>query len=373
MKFIIEKENLLNGLRIVEKITLQRGIQPVLANFLLETNKNEVIFSSTDYDNSVKTSCLADVEVEGKITLPAKKVFDIVSRMPDKPISFELNEEKYSVTIKSGNSKFEIVGISASEFPEIIKPEELKSEKSIKIEVEPFAKAVKKCVYSAASYESRNIISGVFCSIKNAEIEMAATDGNRLSKYTDTLSGKEGIDSSVVIPAKSLLEFLRIISITDDRLIELIINENKILYKTEKFILSSRLQEGVYPPYNQLIPQNCEKVAVINRQELCDALERVAIMVDGRTSTVKFNFNANKLTLTADTPNEGKGEDILDIDYTSEELNIAFNYKYVLESIKMMEEEKVRVWLSSSLSATVFLPDGQDNYLCLIMPIEMRA
>ena len=172
MKFVIEKENLLNGLRIVEKITLQRGIQPVLANFLLETNKNEVLFSSTDYDNSVKTSCIAEVEDEGKITLPAKKLLDIVSKMPDKPISFELIEEKYSVLVKCGNSKFEIVGISANEFPEIIKEEELNSEKSIKIEVEPFEKAVKKCVYSAASYESRNIISGVFCSIKNAEIEI---------------------------------------------------------------------------------------------------------------------------------------------------------------------------------------------------------
>ena len=373
MKFVIEKENLLNGLRIVEKITLQRGIQPVLANFLLETNKNEVLFSSTDYDNSVKTSCIAEVEDEGKITLPAKKLLDIVSKMPDKPISFELIEEKYSVLVKCGNSKFEIVGISANEFPEIIKEEELNSEKSIKIEVEPFEKAVKKCVYSAASYESRNIISGVFCSIKNAEIEMAATDGNRLSKYTDSLQSKEGIDSSFVIPAKSLLEFLRIISITGDKLIELIVNDNKIVYKTDKFILSSRLQEGVYPPYNQLIPQNCEKIAVVNRQNLCDALERVAVMVDGRTSTVKFNFKDNVLTLTADTPNEGNAEEIIDIEYTSEEMNIAFNYKYVLESIKMMEEKDVRIWLSSSLSATVFLPDGQDNYLCLIMPIEMRA
>lgn len=373
MKFIIEKENLLNGLRIVEKITLQRGIQPVLANFLLETNSNEVIFSSTDYDNAVKTSCVAEIEKEGKITLPAKKILDIVSRMPDKPITFEMDEEKSSVLIKSGNSKFDVVGISASEFPEIIKEEELNNGNSIKIEVEPFAKAVKKCVYSAASYETRNIISGVFCSIKNEELEMAATDGNRLSKYTDTLSSKEGVDSSVVIPSKTLLEFLRIIAITEDKLIELIVNENKIIFKTDKFVLSSRLQEGVYPPYNQLIPQNCSKIAVVNRQELCDALERVAIMVDGRKCTITFNFKDNKLTLNAVTPNEGKSEDVLDIEYSADELDIAFNYKYVLESLKMMEEENVRIWLSSSLSATVFLPDGQDNYLCLIMPMEMRA
>ena len=373
MKFIIEKEELLNGLRIVEKITLQRGIQPVLANFLLETNENEVVFSSTDYDNSVKTTCSASIEKEGKITLPAKKLLDIVSRLPEKPISFELDEEKYSVLIKSGNSKFEIVGISASEFPEIIKDEELKNENSIKIEVEPFAKAIKKCVYSAASYESRNVISGVFCSIKNSELEMAATDGNRLSKYTDTLSSKQGIDSSFVIPSKSLLEFLRIIQITEDKLLELIISNTKIIYKTDKFLLSSRLQDGVFPPYNQLIPQNSEKVAIVNRQNLIDALERVAIVVDGRTSIVKFNFNDNVLTLSANTPNEGKGEEVIEAEYSSEELNIAFNYKYVLESLKIMEEEKVKIWLSTSLSATVFLPDGQDNYLCLIMPMEMRA
>lgn len=372
MKFIIEKEELLNGLKIVEKITLQRGIQPVLANFLLETNGNEVIFSSTDYDNSVKTSSIASIEKEGKITLPAKKVLDIVSKLADKPVSFELIEEKSNVLIKSGNSKFEIVGISANEFPEIIKKEELNSEKSIKLEVEPFVKAIKKCVYSAASYESRNVLSGVFCLIKNASLEMAATDGNRLSKYSDNLSSKEGIDSSFVIPAKSLLEFLRIVQQTGDKLLELYINESKIAYKTDKFILTSRLQDGIYPPYNQLIPQNSEKIATVNRQNLCDALERVAIMVDGRTSNVKFNFKDNVLTLTSDTPNEGKGEEVIEIDYKAEELDIAFNYRYVLESIKMMEEENVKIWLSSSLSATVFLPEGQDNYLCLIMPIEMK-
>ncbi|MBQ7449776.1 DNA polymerase III subunit beta [bacterium] len=373
MKFLIEKEELLKGLRIVEKITLQRGIQLVLANFLLETKEDEIIFSSTDYDNSVKTSCRASIEKEGKITLPAKKLFDIVSKLPDKPISFELNEEKSAVMVKSGNSKFEIIGISASEFPEIIKEEELKTGEIIKLEVEPIVKAVKKCVYSAASYETRNVISGVFCAIKNNSIEMAATDGNRLSKYTDTLASKEGVDSSVVIPAKSLLELLRIVQITEDKFLEIILNKTKIIYKTDKFILISRLQDGVFPPYNQLIPQNCEKVAVVERQGLIDALERMAIIVDGRTSIVKFNFNENVLTITADSPNEGKGEEILEIEYSAEELDIAFNYKYVLESLKNMEEEKVKIWLSTSLSATVFLPDEQDNYLCLIMPMEVRA
>ena len=202
---------------------------------------------------------------------------------------------------------------------------------------------------------------------------MASTDGNRLSKYTDTLSSKEGIDGSFVIPSKTLLEFLRIIQITEDKLLEIIVNKTKIIFKTEKFIMSSRLQDGVFPPYNQLIPQNSEKVAIVNRQNLIDALERVAIVVDGRNSNVKFNFNENVLTLSANAPNEGNGEEVIEAEYNSDELNIAFNYKYVLEALKIMEEEKIKIWLSTSLSATVFLPDGQENYLCLIMPMEIRA
>ena len=137
-------------------------------------------------------------------------------------------------------------------------------------------------------------------------------------------------------------------------------------------IMTSRILEGEYPPYKQLIPQSCEKNAVVNREEMISALERVAVMVNERTNIVKFIFGENTLFLKADTPDAGLGEDSISAEYTDEELTIAFNYRYVLDSLKIMESEKVKIGLGGSLSATLFRPDSEDDYLCLIMPIQIR-
>ena len=136
--------------------------------------------------------------------------------------------------------------------------------------------------------------------------------------------------------------------------------------------MSSRLLEGEFPPYKQLVPQSCEKNAVINREEMISALERVAVMVNERTNIVKFIFGENTLFLKADTPDAGLGEDSISAQYTNEELTIAFNYKYVLDTLKTMESENVKIGLGGSLSATLYRPDSEDDYLCLIMPIQIR-
>ena len=137
-------------------------------------------------------------------------------------------------------------------------------------------------------------------------------------------------------------------------------------------LMSSRLLEGEYPPYKQLIPQTCEKNATVKREEMISSLERVAVIVNERTNIVRFIFGENTLFLKADTPDSGLGEDSFPIEYTDDELTIAFNYRYILDSLKIMESEKVQIGLGGSLSATLFKPVSDDDYLCLIMPIQIR-
>lgn len=371
MLFTIDKESLLNKLRIVEKITIQRGIQPVLANILFEADSNTLTLSATDLDISIKTNTMAAVKTDGKITLPAKKIFEIVSKLPDKPIEFSLNTDTNVVTVSCGFSKFEVIGISAEEFPSIIKEDE-KLKDSIEIDMDPFVKSIKHTVYSTASYENRNIISGVFCKISDENIEMAATDGNRLTRIIDQIKNKENKSAKIVIPAKTLQEFLRVSSLVREEKVQLLVESAKLIIKTKSFFIISRLLEGEYPPYNQLIPQTTGKVALVNREELINSLERVSCMVNERTSIVKFTLNNDKLKLTAETPDSGASEDLIDAKYKGEELVIAFNYKYILESIKIMESKDVQMGLGGSLSATIFRPDSKEDYLCLIMPIQIR-
>lgn len=373
MEFTIEKELLLTNLKIVEKTTVARGIQPVLSNILINASSdNYITFSATDLDINIISKTIASVKTEGKITLPAKKLSEIVSRLSNKPVVFSLNAETNIVNIVSGNSKFELIGISAEEFPQTISEEELKDKECVEIELNPLMKSIKYSAYSAANYENRNIISGVFCAISKENIEMAATDGNRLTRIVEKITNEKDTNISCVIPSKTLQEFLRIASFVNDDKVCLIIEKTRIIFKTSSMIMSSRLLEGEYPPYKQLIPQSCEKNAVVVREEMISALERVAVMVNERTNIVKFIFGENTLFLKADTPDAGLGEDSIGAEFSDEELTIAFNYKYVLDSLKIMESEKVKIGLGGSLSATLFKPDNEDDYLCLIMPIQIR-
>lgn len=373
MEFTIEKESLLTNLKIVEKTTVSRGIQPVLSNILINASSdNYITFSATDLDINIVSKTIASVQVPGKITLPAKKLSEIVSKLSNKPVVFSLNAETNVVNIICGNSKFELIGISADEFPQTISEDELIDKECVEIDLNPFIKSIKYTAFSAANYENRNIISGVFCSISKENIEMAATDGNRLTRIVEKITNEKDTNISCVIPSKTLQEFLRIASFVNDEKLCLIIEKTRIVFKTSSMIMSSRLLEGEYPPYKQLIPQSCEKNAVVVREEMISALERVAVMVNERTNIVKFIFGESTLFLKADTPDAGLGEDSISAEYSDEELTIAFNYRYVLDSLKIMESEKVKIGLGGSLSATLFRPDSEDDYLCLIMPIQIR-
>lgn len=377
MELIIKKEDLFNGIRIVERATVMKGLQPVLANILIETvDKSTLKFTATDLDLTVITTVQAQVKEEGKITLPAKKLSDIVSRLGDSLITLKLNEETNSINLTSKNTKFDIIGISASEFPtiseSITENIQLLEENAIEIELKPFEKAIKQAGFAAAGYESNNLLSGVVCDISENILEMASTDGNRLARVREKIDSK-GKTSQLIIPSKTLQEFIKMSSFIEEDFVKIFTDKTKLIIKSENNMIISRLMEGQYPKYNQLIPQESQKVAIVNISQLISSLERVAIMVNEKTSIIKFEFKDNKLTLTADTPDSGASEDEFDIEYAFEELKIAFNYKYVLDSLKNMETTEVKIGLNTSLSATVLKPNNEEDYVCLIMPVQIRG
>lgn len=372
MEFVIKKEDLFNGIKIVERATALKGLQPVLANILIETiDKSTIKLTATDFDLTVIAIAQAQIKEEGKITLPAKKLSDIVSRLGEGLITFKLNKETNSVNITNKNTKFDIIGISASEFPQITENLELLENNAIEIELKPFEKAIKQAGFAAAGFESNNLLSGVVCDISENILEMASTDGNRLARVREKITNK-GKTSQLIIPSKTLQEFLKTSSFIEEDYVKLFTEKTKLIIKSENTMIISRLMEGQYPKYNQLIPQDSPKEAVVNIAQLISSLERVAIMVNEKTSIVKFEFKENKLKLSADTPDSGTSEDEFDIEYPAEELKIAFNYRYVLDSLKNMETTEVKIGLNTGLSATVLKPNNEEDYVCLIMPVQIR-
>ena len=372
MKFLVEKEKIFNGIKLVANVAVMKSLQQVLANILIETiDDNALRLTATDFDLTISTIVEAQIEDEGKITLPAKKLNDIVSRLADKLINFELNSDTNSVNIKCENAKFDIKGISASEFPNVLDVN-LSDENSIDIEIKPFTKAIKQASFAAANFEFNNLLSGVVCDINENTLEMASTDGNRLARVREKIENIKKKSNQLIIPSKTTNEFLKMSSLINDDNLKVYTDKTKLILKTDKTMMISRLMEGQYPKYNQLIPKENPKVAIVNKNKLISALELVSIMVNEKTSIVKLYFTENKLTLRGDIPDEGASEETLNIDYKNEDMTIAFNYKYVIDGLKNMEEDEVKIEMNTNLSPTVFRPNSEEDYISLIMPVQMR-
>ena len=370
LSFQIEKEVLLDGLKIVERATAQKGLQPVLANILIDAvDKTTINLYATDFDLTIITSVSANVQNTGKITLPAKKLIDIVSRLNDGIIDFNLNST--IMTITSGKSTFDIIGISAMEFPKIEKLTDTVAE--IEIDLKPFILGIKEAGFAAAAYESNNnLLSGVVCDINKNVLEIASTDGNRLCRARKIISNKDNQSIKLIVPAKVLQEFMKVSYYIDDESVKIYTKNTKMMIESENITMISNLMNGQYPQYNQLIPQSFPKQAKLNVAKMVSALERVSTMVDEKSGIVKFNFTENKLEMMADTPESGKSKDEMDILYSGEDILIAFNNRFLLDFFKNIDSEDMIVCMNTNLSATVIKPDNDEDYIYLVMPVQIR-
>lgn len=374
MKFIIGKEDLLNGIRIVERATSQKAVQPVLYNILIETlENNQIRLTATDLVLTVITKVDAQVQEEGKITLPAKKLNEIVSKLNNDLVTVEVEEGSTNVSITCKKSKFDIIGISSNEFPSDVFNYKADDDKCFDVELNPFLKGIKQAGFAAASYEVSNLLSGIVCEFNDGILEIASTDGNRLARVREKITSDIKEQTQLIIPSRTLNELLKMSSFIDEDSIKICKDKSTIIFKSEKILTISRLLEGQFPRYNQLIPSESPKKAVVNVSQLISALERVSVMVNDKTSIVKMHFADNELTLSADTPDAGKSEDTIDVQYTDEELLIAFNYRFVLDALRIIESDEVVIGLNAPLSATVLRPNSDEDFICLIMPVQIRG
>lgn len=373
MKFLVKKEDLYNGIKVVDRAKSSKALQPVLANILIETVNNGTIrLVATDLDLTIVALVDAQVEEEGRITLPSKTLNDIVSKLGNKLISFEMNEGETSVHVTCQNSKFDIIGISAEEFPPEVYNIEVSDDSGFDVDIKTFTKAIEQAGFASAGYESSNLLAGIVCDISNGVLEIASTDGNRLARVRKSIENTEVCSGQLIIPSKALNEFAGISSYIDEDTINIHRERAKIIIKSERTLLISRLLEGQFPKYNQLIPNESPKEAHVTTEAFTSAIDRVSVMVNEKTSIVKLSLADNVLKLTADTPNSGKSEEEVEINYTAEPIDIAFNYKFLLEAMKKMNSENVIIGLNTSLSATVLKPDNDEDFVCLIMPVQIR-
>ncbi len=369
MKFSANKDTLQHGVQVVHRAVSTKNPLPVLSGILLKTENNRLSLTATDLELGIECSVPVNVEKEGGVILPARYLSEIVRRLPDVRINIEVNSENNTL-IKYGESEFNLLGMPADEFP--ILPA-IDSESVLVIKQELFKNMIKQVVLATSADDNRPIFTGILMEIESdSNIRMVATDTHRLAYRSAKLENGERkkFEKAVIIPGKTLNELSRILTGEGEDL-QIAFGENQVVFEIPGVKFISRLIEGQFPNYKQVIPQGCKTKIRIRTRELLDSTERASLLAKEGTNIVKMNVSEEKLTITSNSPEIGKIEEHIHIKMEGEATQIAFNSKYIIDVLKVIDSEEVFLELTGSLSPGIIKPTESENYLYLILPIRI--
>lgn len=351
----IEQKELLDGLKTVKTSVARGGLQPILETVKMESIGGGLRLTTTTLDNT--TICSVPASVNGQLVacIPFNKLLMIIEKLSGRVI---LELEGNILKIESGRSKFELLTNVDDEFPAIT--ENIEAEHTVIVDRDVLASAIKKVSASTASSE-QSILSGINFIVEKNELEICSTDGNRLSKVNIPCSCTE--DISFICPSKAL-EFIK--NVVGNVYIK-IDSSKTLVFECENVVVKTKVFNGQYPQYRQLIPSGCRYEVTVDKSELIKAIERVAIVADEKTNIVKMDFKNDELTLSADLKGN-KAKDVIEIKSNIEDLVMAFNYQYVLEQLRVSDTDVVTIETDGVLSATLFKSD----FLSLIMPVQLK-
>ncbi len=373
MKVICGKEELMRGIQTVSPVASSKSTLPVLSNFLFETEENKIKLSSTDLEIAVKCHIKGEILEEGGITIPAKRFADIIKELSsDDDIEIK-SDETNQINIKSGKSKFTLMGISKTEYPVI---PEFPKENNFTVKKDIFASMLKKTVFAVSKDSQRYVLNGVYFIVEEGSLKMVATDGRRLAYVTT-----EGIDPKIkgkaIIPTKAISDMLRLISAdnkTED--IKFGISENQCAVEIGDIVFLSTLIEGVFPNYEQVIPKKTESQIKLNVKDTLSAVKQMALLTgdrlsSDRSSAVKFYFSPNTLRISASTAGLGSGEAEVEIEYKGEPSEINFNPNFIREVLQNIDEEFTTFSFTNALNPATLSPEKDKNYICVVMPMRV--
>jgi DNA polymerase-3 subunit beta len=368
MKLTISKEQLIAGLQAVQNIVSNRTTLPVLSNVLLRAEGNRLDLTATDLDVTISSAVEATVERPGAITLPAKKLFGIVRELPTQSIELDL-DDKNMCRITSGASYYKIHGLPPEEFPAMPKFAE---NRKITIAQDKLRGLLKKTSFAISTDESRFVLNGIFVSLKEHTLTLVATDGRRLALAEEGVDIPANSQGECIIPSKAINELNRLLQTQNEVEIKFTDNQVAFTLQGEKgfaTIIISKLIEGNYPNYKQVIPGECKERVPLVREEFLQALRRAEIMTSEKSNSVKLNFTKNKVEITANTPEVGEARESIAVNYKGPDMAIAFNPTYMMDPLKALDNDEVYLELIDELSPGLIKINGP--FLYVLMPMRM--
>ena len=367
MKFTITREKLQEGLVAVAASVPTKTTLPVLSNILVEAVTDGIRLSGTDLDIAVSTVVPAEVDVEGAVTLPAKKLVEIVRELPSAAVRIVAAGEQ-RVNLECGRSRFKLLGIPRDEFPSF---PAVRFESAWTVTSGDLQKLIGHVAFAASTEESRPILNGVLWELRKDQMRMVATNGHRLARMDVPVAGGRA-PADFIVPPKALEQIRRLFGAADE--IEIAKSENHLGFRSGQTMVFTRLIEGPYPNYEQVIPRDNDRVAVVDKQGFTSTLRRVGVVASDQTHRVRLAFGGGALKFTVNTPDLGEAQDEMAVTYEGEPLEIGFNATYLLEILKYMPTDEVRVGMKAPERAATIEPSGWDDaasYLCLVMPLRL--
>ena len=368
MNITITKDQIIAGLQAVQNVVSTRTTLPILSNVLIRAEGSHVEFTATDLDVTVACKVEAKVVKPGATTLPVKKLFGIVRELTGE-IEIETDEKNLS-SIRSGSSFFKIHGLAADEFPPLPK---FKDDKKVSLPQENIRGMIRKTSFAVSTDESRYVLNGIFISLKEGKMTFVATDGRRLALVDEEVDISEKSAGEFIVPAKAVNEINRLLQDKGD--VELKFGENQASFALKNetgfsVLLITKLIEGNYPNYRQVIPGEAKERIGVGREELVQALRRAEIMTSEKANSVKLAFGKNLLTITANSPEVGEARETMAINYKGKELAIAFNPRYLIDPLNALTEDEVFIELIDELSPGVVKINGP--FLYVVMPMRLN-
>lgn len=368
MNLTISKEQIIGGLQAVQNVVSTRTTLPILSNVLLRAESGRLEFTATDLDVTISSAVEAQVKKTGASTVPVKKLFGIVRELNNLEIDLEV-DDKNVCSVRSGASFYKIHGLSADEFPPLPK---FKEEKKVVLPQETVKAMMKKTSFAISTDESRYVLNGIFLSLKDHKMTMVATDGRRLALVDEDADVSEASQGEFIIPAKAVNELNRLLQDKGDVEIHYAENQASFTLKDEKggaVHVVTKLIEGNYPNYRQVIPAETKERIALAREEFLHALRRAEIMTSDKSNSVKLNFSKNKLEITANSPEVGEARETLAINYKGADMAVAFNPKYVIDPLNALSNDEVFLELIDELSPGVLKINGP--FLYVVMPMRL--
>ncbi len=365
MKFSISRDALIKPLNLVAGVVERRQTLPILSNVLLSLEGNQLSLTGTDLEvELVGRVELASAGVEGEVTVPARKLVDICKTLPEGS-EIEFTVEAGKATVKAGRSRFTLSTLPASEFPSV---EEGQGELSLQLPQALVKRLIERTAFAMAQQDVRYYLNGMLLEIKSGRLRMVATDGHRLALCTAPEAVDAG-DAAVIIPRKGVLELSRLLE--GDENVRLVIGSNHVRASTEQYTFTSKLVDGKFPEYERVLPKSPDKSVIGGRIELKQAFTRTAILSNEKYRGVRLKLSNDALEITANNPEQEQAEEVVNVEYQGDNLEVGFNVSYLLDVLSVLDGNKVRLSLADSASSALLEEAETGDSLYVVMPMRL--